>query len=596
VPFLRSRTNVGTPTLYDYSTASSVFTVTKGYMERGNNRVNEYRGGSWCLGGQFQNSQYGKRSGSKSFLNGVALSCDTFANFTYNENSEIVISNKAAVTVRNAQNYFFTLDAARPYVTNNVVRIMDGSSFSVSRFYTDSGSSSSPWHNTIVVSGAGSRLETRDGTEPLRFGYKHGGTEVRIEDGGWLGGLQMRMGCESGVGNNVLVIAGEGSVISNKKSGAIGYAAGADSNRVEVLAGGKYLCNPASEYATIDLGASGSSYNTFVLSNGTLRCRRLSVSPSAESHHNRFVISGTTSAYELYTNEIWPLFGKGYDSEVVVENNAVFSKGTTAFSSQSGSGATEGGGSNNTFIVRNNSVCTLTKLTVGDGKADFENAGVIVDRDSTLTVGGDFTMKAKSSRLFIGAGSTLSCAGWVTLRTSDSEYVLSNGTVKVNNAGASGRLIVGSGEADYQGTNSTLVLKGDSPCLTSNDASKDIILIFTSGTNPGLRFELPPEGYAQAPLRGITQMQHGNDLRIDITGIEAFQRSLTKKVEVPLIDTTTSSGLMWLTDPARGAAALTAANAKLPRGCELKVVRSGGKDYLKLSVRAIYAGTLLIFR
>ena len=604
-------------TLFDFSSSAATFTVSKNLMERGDDRTTEYRGGTWYVGSTFQNSQYGMRSRSTTLFNGVSFSCNYFADFSYSRDSEVVVSNSARVTVRTQSPYLFQHSpSARPTATNNSLRIVAGGVLSVDRFYFDHSSDGVDdeltYGDRIVVSGAGSRLEARSASDPVRIGYKHGGNAMRVENGGWFGGYQLQIGCGPKAGGNTLVIAGEGSVVSNCKAAAVGYVDGAHSNSVYVLDGGALSFNPKAEWAALSVGQNGSSYNTFVLSNGTLRCRYIQISPSAASHDNRLLVYGTDNSYDQYQNGAWPMFGAGYGSSVIIDGGAKFAytKGVATFGSSASSHGNE-------FVVRGGSACSLKGLCSSSRDAAVRvqggstlvscesvaltNTTLEVSGGSTLVVSnslsiGDAGYESASERCFVGSGATLSVMESATLYSDDSEIVVSNGTLKVNGAGMYGqRLTIGASSGAHPGTNSTLVLQGDSPCVTHNASDRDFILIFTSGRSPCLRFEIPPQGYAQAPLRGVTQVQHGNDFRIEFSSLDRIQRTLRQGVDIPLVDTTSSTGLLWLRDASRGAAALAAANARLPRGCVLKIVTSGGSDYLRLHVTST-AGTLVTVR
>ena len=151
---------------------------------------------------------------------------------------------------------------------------------------------------------------------------------------------------------------------------------------------------------------------------------------------------------------------------------------------------------------------------------------------------------------------------------------------------ASGYAALGKlGGADSPGV--TLVVKGRSPTVLAGKIAEAPIV--QAANNPGIRFDFADGVFEKAPLV-LCQLQHGKDLRLEVSGLEKLRRNLEGTKSIPLIHTTCNSGLLWMR---RNPEVLSRANAALPDGVELVAKSEGGCDDLYLRVRLDDGLTLL---
>lgn len=677
-------------TVFDFSAGSKALTVTGGLTDTASaGRETVLRGGSWNLtDGGFISYLWG--NGASLLLDGVTVRANSLPKFaqvsTLASNSSCILTNGTKFTL--AADCYMFCGSGSNWNTNNEFLVTGGSEIDLGVYHLRFGGSYGAFKadhvfdNRFIVRGAGSKVQTGYGSgHNIEFGYQAGNTTVIVEDGGRLGSYTMNVGGNNGDTPSCCntVIVRTGGVFTNVQGSAIGAVQGSHSNAVYVLDGGQLNVGKKGTFAQLNIGKSDSSYNKLVLSNGLVSARWVDVGYSADSHDNRFEISGTTSKLVNTDGDAWRLFNRGHDNEVVIDHGADFSF-DKPISVVPDSGAAPG--SNNTFAVRHASTFRLSQaFTLGDdgthltpnnwlevsggskflgtthvkvlsagggirvtggsqiegtslllgnyanafgdisllvsgegskakvlsgGNGTQVNAsssvlsvddGAVFESAETTVAVGDLAHATQSNLVFVGSGSTMALNGsaYLNLYSSDSAIVISNGTLRLGTSGYP-QFNFNTSKDDTKvcvGTNSTLVFQGEHPLLTS-EGNLQVHLggeSATSGTT--IRYELPPNGYAEAPVQHVMQVWAGSDLSIEITGIEECQKTIEKKTTFPLWQTTYTGGFASLGVFQDAIARL---NATLPKGCSVQI--EGGSttpQVMTLTVRPI-RGMLMIVR
>ena len=610
-------------TVYDFTRDGNHTLRATDFRESGSNRTVEYRGG--VMRGAYAPHPWNDRSKVTAIFNGTDFSGTSFEMFDWTMNSRLVLTNHANVVVAwNGGN----LSALFTTQTNNLAEVLDGSTLKYNRpLWLGYGTAAAKRLNSkLLVSGAGSTLDLSPSSNfNFYFGVDQGGSALVVENGAqflsynfYIGGAgsvsdngSTRPG-NGAAGGNELIVRGERTVAQITQSSRLGYGS-SHSNAIHVLdhAALNIGERTGGTWANLTVGSGpadgvASSYNEIVVSNASLVAREVVFGQAAASHDNRLEFLGPEPELFYTEKEQWKMFGAGFGNVVHVGCGANFSFLTNNVSFGTG------GGADNRLVVDGGSVCKLKNLTVGDSEHPFTRNAIEVIGGSCLTNSGNFafvadrgrivvdggstfdmgqqalfcssTYETVSNSIFVGSGSLLTARVCVPSQTSVSypglELVVSNGTLAV-------------GDADYSRyfklNGGALVLKGSSPKVCSRPGAMPFYM-----THPArICFELPPEGYAEAPLTGIQQLQHSADFELEVVGIEELQKNLQKPTTFTLIETMCDSGLYWMRT--LYPEVLERANASLPDGCWLSIDTAGGVHKLKLRVRAL-TGMTILFR
>lgn len=536
--------NSGGTWLFDFSANSKTMTVNKAWSMNANVSGGNvtYKGGAWAFGTLYLGTDGNSIShDTTTLLDDVTMGVSgDFCPLAAAQNDRVVLTNGTSVTLSGSTVVFF-----RATPNANVTETSSNNLFDVT---------------------AGCRVETT-GTVQMTIGSygqtsdqnMHGNVLRIAGDGARVNAYRFYVGSR---GNGVVV--GDGGLFTNRQSCVVGNGNYASHDYLHVLEGGVVQLGVDATYANLTVGGGGSAaFNEVVVSNGSLRARLVITGNHSSSHDNVLKIMGAKAEIVHLRNEGAVLFGAGYNNRVVLDDGAGLSYPSIDFTS-----ADNGYGSYNRLELCGRSTLDCTaNLTVGN--------------TANATCG---------NRVFVGAGSTLNVGGNVGLYSDDAQFVISNGTANVN-----GRLYLTAdlnSVCDHPGTNVTLVLQGESPTLTATDGG--FFLGYGNRmSRVGIRFELPPQGYSVAPIRNVTQFQHGDDVRIEFSGLEECQRTIEQSMDMPLIHTTANSGLDWLTD-----GVLDRVNTALPKGCRIFKQKNEGADgyTLMLHVKRAGRGFVMLFR
>lgn len=505
-------------TVFDFSKDQKTLTVNGDVQDAASvGRETVLKGGNWNLTDGFR--AYFHNNACSLLLDGVMMTtARALPQFdrtgTLASNSSCVLTNGTKVTITAGSDYPYFRASGSNWCTNNEILVTGGSELTANAALRFGGTygSFTDGHaigNRFVVRGAGSKVVS--GSETL-LGYQSGDMTILIEDGGWMNSQNLRIGGSGGsvVSSRNMLIVRNGGVCTNVNEVKFGYARGSVSNRVFVLDRGQLNVGRPGQFKQLHVGDNGSSYNSLTISNGMVTARWVSAGQHKDSHDNRIEISGSTSQFVPTDGGTWRLFGAGYGNEVVVDNGADFTYGTTKLSTVPDSGIVHG--SNNTFAVRHASTFRHNlEFELGDGVADALNTrlevsggshylggnatltlcsvggSVAVTEGSELSVGafnvGNSTRDFPGSRVCVsGLGSSLS-ASTASLKVSDSEISVDDGasmTVKGNltiglddsAASSNNTLFVGTGAVVTQSVNSAKF----------NVLSKDSALVISNGT------------------------------------------------------------------------------------------------------------------
>ena len=258
-------------------------------------------------------------------------------------------------------------------------------------------------------------------------------------------------------------------------------------------------------------------------------------------------------------------------------------------------------GADSRFTVTSNGGAPCTTFNASSGLLSVEDGATYetqaAGNANPVTIG-DVSHGTVSNRVFVGSGATVKLNGGAQFNfySSDSEVVISNGTLLVGTTGYpqfNFNSLNGDGNTCV-GTNSTLVFQGECPELISEGSMQMHFGGNSANSGTTVRFELPPNGYARAPIRHTTQSWAGEDLKIEVTGVEECQKTIEATTVIPLWEQTYAFQNQAFQH------AVERLNPTLPKGCKAEILSvkddpDGVKYHMVLTVKPI-RGLVLIVR
>lgn len=514
-------------------------------------------GGTWECGSQTffgGSADYYNIGNIHVILDETTINCGKFVGNVNAYDSSTILSNGAKVVVSGSVS-LMNPDSARRQnkaTTNVLVAVTSGSSLNATGSLQVDGSDNAAFEDCYLdyralVTGTGSSLSAHT----VELGRKWHGTELRFADHA-TGTFSDRlyMGESKTAKYNRLIVESGASVTFNSSS-HLGQAAGADYNSIQVLDGASLVFGPDDPWESIAIGENG-SFNELLVSNATFVSRYALAGGSADASNNIVRIVGQQSVFTAKDGQKLPvLFGVGHDNQYVFDDCTVdFGDKAPTF----GNGST-----NNTVKLINGASVSAPHFWMayvyGGGQPAYDNT------------------------LFVGDGSTLT--GAISLSSLGNRLVVSNGTV-VSSSEYAFCLGDSSSGNTLAISNNWLILQGRTPKVRRPDNAFGRVQLYY---NSGIRFELPPEGYAEAP---IDLQIDGDSFTIEITGVEGVQEYLSENTDLRSIEIPLTSRYAGNVK----AAHLEAINATLPKGCYAYVASSG----LMLHVKRASRGLTLILR
>ena len=569
---------INSDTLFDFSNGDHTLTGVSELKMNGSTWF-KFIGGKWAFKANtwFRFCYTGNtwKDGQQIILDGTEMDLsksDCYVQGFAGANNVFVMTNGASITTA-AHQYFFRGDTSGTR-TNNLVHISAGSKFMPVGPGFDSNYAGTYGGNHLVVTGAGSFFgPSATSYAYLNIGSVSCGNDALVTDGAYLYCGNIAVGGGANAKNNLFVIE-KGGAARTQQSLYIGKGVGADGNKVIIRDGGSYT-NGLTD--VVHVGYTGCNNELDILDGGTLaQCYwiRCGTSAGANSNVVRIVGSGTFTQ----KNDYQYLFGQGQYNRWVFDGatdgihtlaKSLMLRFVDDVNEKVGIGTT-----NNTFEVVNGSVLNCYDLVIGTHCA----SNTVRLADSVIALSHDFKVH--------GFGN---------------DVILSNATVKLSISGDNltlGHPYVDESKGEVpssHGDGNRLVMQGRSK-LTTIDANES-----PSGKlydNSTLRIEVPPEGY-DGPIFDHAGLNLYYPFKIEISGIEALQKNLTKSTKYQLSSVNPDTGkntahvsFVGLPAGMTRQDVLDEVNATLPDGCYLYSYNETG---LGLRVRAL-TGTVLIVR
>ena len=582
----------------------SGLTLTTQYWSEDSGMEITYRGPGTIVFGNPKTLWHGKTelSGLHVAYEGIVVSPSAPVDaFNAAVNSSVALNGVSFSSAENAISVF--VPAANATGGGNTLAITNGATLTLtsanSVFHVGDGKNapdtSVNLRNVVKVSGSGSALTSQGSSynndsslPPFYVGKAASGNTIEVTDGASLTTQFAWIGYEGGKHNGIEV---DGATFVSKRPIRIGSGVGSDYNYFRVK--NTTTCSFDSQWCSgqFFVGHGGGSHNEFVAENATVNARNVVAGVGTGSDYNTVRLSGTTTLNTMVTDGVRYMFGTGSHNMFIIEGGAKYGPFKWGANPQPVLFYSDGNvGNDNELILRGGGVLTHANAT--GGTANYGGEFWFGARGTNAT---DYTT---GNRMFIGADTTFASYWDFVVCSANSELVVSNGTLSVGSGKDNAYLTVGNVQPQYHlsygynSTNSMIVLQGSTPKITKNAYSTSAYFTFSPGQGGGIRFELPPEGYEEAPIVDFNSVTFANDVRLEFTGIEECQKTLRSSRNIPLVATKSQWGLHSVTDER-----LSAWNNGLPEGCYLKLAKSRemADNTLLLHVKAL-TGIVLIFR